>query len=41
MIMTWYDRRLKGADRTNIWRDDYCMIPFGLLLDPVIVERDK
>ncbi len=37
----WYERRLKGADSTNIWRDDYCMIPFGLLSDPVIVEGDR
>lgn len=35
----WYERRLKGAESTNIWRDDYCMIPFGLLEDAVIVER--
>jgi hypothetical protein len=37
----WYNRRLKGADSTHIWRDDYCIIPFGLLSDPVIVEREK
>ena len=35
----WYERRLMGPDSTNIWRDDYCIIPFGLLEDPVIVER--
>jgi hypothetical protein len=35
----WYDLRLKGEGSTNIWRDDYCIIPFGLLEDPVIVER--
>jgi hypothetical protein len=29
-----------GDDKTNIWRDDYCVIPFGLLEDAVIVERD-
>ena len=37
----WYERRLKGADSTNIWRDDYCMIPFGLLEDAVIIERTR
>jgi hypothetical protein len=37
----WYERRLKGDDNTNIWRDDYCMIPFGLLEDAVIVERAR
>jgi hypothetical protein len=37
----WYERRLKGDANTNIWRDDYCMIPFGLLEDAVIVERDR
>jgi hypothetical protein len=35
----WYERRLKGDANTNIWRDDYCMIPFGLLEDAEIVER--
>jgi hypothetical protein len=34
----WFERRLMGPDSTNIWRDDYCMIPFGLLEDAVIVE---
>jgi hypothetical protein len=37
----WFDLRLKGSDKTNIWRDDYCMIPFGLLQDAEIVERDE
>ncbi|HUX97463.1 MAG TPA: glycosyl hydrolase [Bacteroidales bacterium] len=37
----WYERRLKGPGNTNIWRDDYCIIPFGLLEDAVIVEREK
>ena len=37
----WYERRLGGPDSTNIWRDDYCIIPFGLLKEPVIVEREK
>lgn len=37
----WYERRLKGAGNTNIWCDDYCMIPFGLLEDAVIVERSR
>ena len=36
----WYERRLKGPGNTNIWRDDYCVVPFGLLEDPVIVERN-
>jgi hypothetical protein len=36
----WYERRLMGPDSTNIWRDDYCIIPFGLLEDAVIVERN-
>ena len=35
----WYDLRLKADGSTNIWRDDYCIIPFGLLEDPVILER--
>ena len=37
----WYERRLRGEENTNIWRDDYCIIPFGLLEDPIIVERAK
>ena len=37
----WYERRLTGEGNTNIWRDDYCIIPFGLLEDPVIVERAR
>lgn len=36
----WYERRLKGPGNTNIWRDDYCVIPFGLLEDAVIAERN-
>jgi hypothetical protein len=36
----WYERRLMGPDSTNIWRDDYCVIPFGLLENAVIVERN-
>jgi hypothetical protein len=36
----WYDLRLQGSGSTNIWRDDYCVIPFGLLKDPVLVERE-
>lgn len=36
----WYERRLKGPGSTNIWRDDYCVIPFGLLEDAVIIERN-
>ncbi|HOW40985.1 MAG TPA: glycosyl hydrolase [Bacteroidales bacterium] len=37
----WHERRLKGPGNTNIWRDDYCVIPFGLLEDPVIVSRKQ
>ena len=36
----WYERRLKGPGNTNIWRDDYCVIPFGLLEEPVITIRN-
>jgi hypothetical protein len=32
----WYDLRIKG--KASLWRDDYCMIPFGLLTEPVISE---
>ena len=35
----WYDLRLKG--NPTLWRDDYCLIPFGLLEAPVISEVDK
>jgi hypothetical protein len=34
----WYDLRLKG--HPTLWRDDYCMVPFGLLEPPVISETD-
>ncbi len=37
----WYERRLKKDEHTNIWRDDYCIIPFGFLEDAVIVERAR
>ena len=30
----WYDARLRG--NPNLWRDDYFMIPFGLLQAPVL-----
>jgi hypothetical protein len=30
----WYELRLSG--NATIWRDDYCLIPFGLLKPPVI-----
>ena len=30
----WYDLRLKG--KPTLWRDDYCLVPFGLLEPPVI-----
>lgn len=33
----WYDARLGG--NAKVWRDDYYMIPFGLLQPPVLVER--
>jgi hypothetical protein len=36
----WYDLRLKGPGNTNIWRDDYCIIPFGLLENALIAERE-
>ncbi|HNX33090.1 MAG TPA: hypothetical protein PKM57_00580 [Kiritimatiellia bacterium] len=32
----WYDARLNG--NAKVWRDDYYMIPFGLLQPPVLVE---
>jgi hypothetical protein len=34
----WYDLRLKG--KPELWRDDYYLIPFGLLKPPVISESD-
>jgi len=34
----WYNLRLKG--KPSIWRDDYCMVPFGLLELPVISETE-
>lgn len=33
----WYDARLGG--KAKVWRDDYYMIPFGLLQPPVLIER--
>jgi hypothetical protein len=33
----WYDARLGG--NAKVWRDDYYMIPFGLLQPPVLVQR--
>lgn len=33
----WYEKRLTG--KTGIWRDDYYIIPFGLLAAPILVER--
>jgi hypothetical protein len=30
----WYDLRLKG--NSTLWRDDYCLVPFGLLEPPII-----
>lgn len=34
----WYDARLGG--KAKVWRDDYYMIPFGLLQPPVLLERE-
>lgn len=34
----WYDARLGG--NAKVWRDDYYMIPFGLLQPPVLIERE-
>lgn len=34
----WYDARREG--RAKVWRDDYYMIPFGLLQPPVLVAVD-
>lgn len=33
----WYDARLGG--HAKVWRDDYYMIPFGLLQPPVLVQQ--
>ena len=35
----WYDARLGGS--AKVWRDDYYMIPFGLLQPPVLVQADE
>jgi hypothetical protein len=34
----WYDARLGG--NAKVWRDDYYLIPFGLLQPPVLVRED-
>lgn len=34
----WYDARLGG--NAKVWRDDYYLIPFGLLQPPVLVQAD-
>lgn len=34
--VNWYDARIGG--KAKVWRDDYYMIPFGLLEPPVIVQ---
>ena len=34
----WYDARL--GSKAKVWRDDYYMIPFGLLQAPVVIETD-
>jgi hypothetical protein len=36
--VNWYDARLGG--NAKVWRDDYYMIPFGLLQPPVLVQAD-
>lgn len=33
----WYEKRITG--KTGIWRDDYFIIPYGVLAAPIIVER--
>lgn len=35
----WYDARLGGHAKT--WRDDYYLIPFGLLQSPVLVQQAR
>lgn len=37
--INWYDARLGG--KAKVWRDDYYMIPFGLLAPPELIEREK
>ena len=34
----WYDARIGG--HAKVWRDDYYMIPFGLLQAPVLMQID-
>ena len=34
--INWFDLRLEG--KATLWRDDYCLVPFGLLKQPVILE---
>ena len=34
-----YDARVRG--NPNLWRDDYFMIPFGLLQAPVLMKNDR
>ena len=34
----WYDARLGG--KAKVWRDDYYMIPFGLLQPPVLMQAE-
>jgi len=36
--VNWYDARLGG--NAKVWRDDYYMIPFGLLQPPVLIQAD-
>ncbi|MEN6497023.1 MAG: glycosyl hydrolase [Thermoguttaceae bacterium] len=35
--VNWYDARLGG--KAKVWRDDYYLIPFGLLQPPVLIQR--
>ena len=36
--INWFDLRLEG--KATLWRDDYCLVPFGLLKAPVISETN-
>ncbi len=33
----WYNARLHG--KAKLWRDDYYVIPFGLLGPPVLLQK--
>ncbi|MGV8137323.1 MAG: glycosyl hydrolase [Mangrovibacterium sp.] len=32
----WYELRKKG--KASLWRDDYCLVPFGLLGQPIVLK---